>query len=304
MASLAKIGRMSVAVSSFILPAAKLAAGLWFLHSSAKLVWKCVKPIRDHIRKRNARFSSGRVQKFYKFTPHRVKRREERKKKLEARKTCRNTLFVADIVEEEDEEEEIPPSEQEIDIKLLISQRFSLCQSQCCSAFAHVEDEGKVQVEVADMGVSGIKNPVSDEETTEPHCHASTSPIYEGPCMTSTPYVSTIPVYGLTSLGEEISTCDDMFATKRLCMFSSIKDEVTCEGLASVQSDSNDVTEIENFKTVIQEIDCSDDIAIDELFKSFLETTEDLPGPSNECIKDVKTKSVHEEGEAVKTEKE
>ena len=101
MVSLTDLGRMTMTTGAFLLPAAKLVAGLWFLQSSAKLAWKCVKPIRDHIRKRGPRFSSGRVQKFYKFTPPRVKRREERKKMQEERKMCRKTLFFADFVEEE-----------------------------------------------------------------------------------------------------------------------------------------------------------------------------------------------------------
>ena len=58
-----------VSVGSFLIPAAKVVAGLWFLQSSARLAWKCVKPIRDQIRKCKPRFSSGRVHKFYKLTP-------------------------------------------------------------------------------------------------------------------------------------------------------------------------------------------------------------------------------------------
>merc|ERR1719341_3192721 len=109
-------------------------------------------------------------------------------------------------------------------MKLLISQSFALCPAQCCLAVAHEEDEDRVQGKVADIlksekylvnekvheAVGTEKCPTEKDihdkmvediglkcitgVPDEPHSHASTSPIYEGPCMTSTPYVSTMPV--------------------------------------------------------------------------------------------------------------
>ena len=259
----------------------------------------------------------------------------------EERKMCRKTLFFADIVEED----EIPPSEQEeIDMKLLISQSFALCSSQCCLAFAHVEDENEVQGEVTDI-LKSDKYPVigkaeekvdTDDEgammksihekmvediglkcisgvSNELHSHASTSPTHEAPFMTSTPYVSTMQVmYSMASSvdGDDLHNSEeeasDMFVDENveeasLCLFSPIKDKVSDEGLVCVQSDSEAVTEIQNVKMVINENDHSDEILVEDLFKPFMDTTEDSPDPSNVCIEDVKTISV-EEDKSVKTD--
>merc|ERR1712096_268166 len=70
-----------------------------FLKGSAKLFWNWTKPILDLALKREPRFSSGRIDKFYKFTPPRVRRRKERKRIEMERRNWRLKMLT---VEKED----------------------------------------------------------------------------------------------------------------------------------------------------------------------------------------------------------
>ena len=143
-----------------------------------------------------------------------MKRRKERKEREEERKSDN----VDDCSKDEN-----PPNENE-DMQLLISQCFELCLSKCCLAFAHVGDEGKDEFKhlvklceedsVIDDPVEKVGAAAADEDPTdkdihvkmvehiglkcisgvldEHHSHTSKSHTYEAPCMTSTPYVSTM----------------------------------------------------------------------------------------------------------------
>ena len=91
---------------------------------------------------------------------------------------------MADNVEDDCSKDENPPIENEdIDMKLIISQSFELCSSKCCLVFAHVEDEDEGKDEFKDFAKlceedSVIDDPVDkvgiaddDEGPTEKDIH-------------------------------------------------------------------------------------------------------------------------------------
>ena len=168
MNDLLRMGSMVMKVGSILVPVAKILSGLWFLNSSAQLVWKCLKPMSDNIRMSSPRFASGRVGKFYKFTPPRVRRRREREKKVEERKNFRKVLFLIDKADAEYDQRQVNMSmteSKDIDMNQLVGQNFSICSSQCCSGMKEMQSAKMVKL-TPDLieGAGQYINPIRDRE--------------------------------------------------------------------------------------------------------------------------------------------
>eukprot|EP00092_Neocalanus_flemingeri_P020608 GFUD01022330.1.p1 GENE.GFUD01022330.1~~GFUD01022330.1.p1 ORF type:complete len:308 (+),score=65.09 GFUD01022330.1:59-982(+) len=127
---------MTAFATTLLIPSAKIIVGLWFLNASSQLMWKVTKPIIDLARKRQPRFPSGRVDKFYKFTPPRVRKRKERRRKKEVRINWRVKMAV-DAIEDRKNAPEYLTDDGEIDMNKLVSESFSICTSlNCCLKFS------------------------------------------------------------------------------------------------------------------------------------------------------------------------
>ena len=304
---------MAMKVGSILVPVARILSGLWFLNSSAQLVWKCLKSMSDNIRMSSPRFTSGRVGKFYKFTPPRVKRRREREKKVEERKNFRKVLFLVDSADAEYDQRQVNSSvteSKDIDMKQLVGQNFSFCSSQCCSEMKESAENGSKVINlmklnsvllvkddldpstkdkdihiqtVEDIGLECISS-----DSGDCYSHTSKSPSREAPFVTSTPCVpNTIPVLGslvstivqggLNSCNEEPSVGilgTEVDDKHSLWLFSS-PNSLMSESI--IQGDTlTDDTISENMPELEDKDEDTKEVEITDLFKPFSPCAEDV----------------------------
>jgi len=157
--------RCFASAAGALLPFVKVAAGIWFVSRSAEILWRLSKPLFEYGRRARPKFASGRVEKFYKFTPPRVKRRMKcikRKGEGERRKTRMKSETVTEL---HNEQEPSTIMEDEVDMTKLVRERFYICSSDCCTNTTSPTEPQNEEVETDDVNNNVGKGPCTTDAT-------------------------------------------------------------------------------------------------------------------------------------------
>merc|ERR1719154_401324 len=157
--------RCFASAAGALLPFVKVAAGIWFVSRSAEILWRLSKPLFEYGRRARPKFASGRVEKFYKFTPPRVKRRMKcikRKGEGERRKTRMKSETVTEL---HNEQEPSTIVEDEVDMTKLVRERFFICSSDCYTNSTSPTEPQNEEVETDDVNNNFGKGPCTTDAT-------------------------------------------------------------------------------------------------------------------------------------------
>jgi len=123
---------------SIVIPSAKLCVGIWFLKHTASCIWKWTKAIIELSRKGQPRFASGRVDKFYKCTPPRLRKRRQKegtqneRRQRKRRQIQMRSLATMETVVEESTIKSNSLLLENIDLNELVKEQFALCACEEC----------------------------------------------------------------------------------------------------------------------------------------------------------------------------